>query len=123
MHNAGIVVGGPQVVRAHLPEVGGHSRVDVVQVDGHVTVPVLSLVLVAEAGGVVELVLDNAGVEAPGPDGELLVRAAGTAHHGPAPAALDDLNIVSDKKERKKMMICMTSLRRITVAISFARNT
>uniref|UniRef100_A0A3B1JUT9 Aldehyde oxidase 5 n=1 Tax=Astyanax mexicanus TaxID=7994 RepID=A0A3B1JUT9_ASTMX len=64
VHHGGVVVRCVEVVGVLLVEVVLHCRVDVLPVDGHVTVAVTPGVLVVEAQSVVQLVLDDAVVHA-----------------------------------------------------------
>lgn len=64
VHDGGVVVGSVQVVGVLLVEVVGHIRVDVLPVDPDVVVAVAPGLLMLEAQSVVDLVLDDAMVEA-----------------------------------------------------------
>lgn len=64
VHDGGVVVGSVEVVGALLVEVVGHLRVDVLPVDPDVVVAVAPGLFVLEAQSVVDLVLDDAVVEA-----------------------------------------------------------
>ena len=64
VHDGGVVVGSVQVVGVLLVEVVGHLRVDVLPVDPDVVVAVAPGLLVLEAQSMVDLVLDDAVVEA-----------------------------------------------------------
>lgn len=64
VHDGGVVIGSVQVVGSLFVEVVGHLRVDVLPVDPDVVVAVAPGLLMLEAQSVVDLVLDDAVVEA-----------------------------------------------------------
>lgn len=64
VHDGGVVIGSVQVVGVLLVEIVGHLRVDVLPVDPDVVVAVAPGLLVLKAQSVVDLVLDDAMVEA-----------------------------------------------------------
>ena len=79
-HRAGIILGAQVIylVEVVLEEVELHPRLDVVEVDGDVAVPVRSALLVPEARGVHQLVYDDPSVDTAGAEAHL---ENGNYHH------------------------------------------
>ena len=94
VHDGGVVVGSVQVVGGLLVEVVGHLRVDVLPVDPDVVVAVAPGLLVLEAQSVVDLVLDDAVVEAALPVEREHLSASLSAQRGEASGSVLDADVV-----------------------------
>ena len=103
-HGAGVVLGAQVVdlVEVVLQEVELHPGLDVAPVDDDVTVPVRPALLMPEAGGVHELVYDDASVDTAIAQTNLLSRPSPT-HAAGAPAALHDVDVAPLRGPRHEL--------------------
>ncbi|KAG7236936.1 hypothetical protein INR49_032978, partial [Caranx melampygus] len=94
VHDGGVVVGSVEVVGGLLVEVVGHLLVDVLPVDPDVLVTVAPGLLVLEAQSVVDLVLDDAVVQAALPVEREHLSASFSAQSGETSSSVLDTDVV-----------------------------